>query len=1088
MEKKTKVEFEFVPLDQRLKKSLLDAQKTAEDTEKSVNKSAGAIQGLFQAIGGAVVFTKIKGFFSEAFESAKKLEASLARVESAARAMGQGTNAAKNAAMELTKDGFLNLNQAAGSLSNLMQSGLNLDQSVKFVEAAKNVSAFNNTIGNASQAVEDLTAGIIKNSAEVIENASPTLKRINQEYQALITTQGKAAAVQFLYNAMLKEGNKFAGDAVRYLDTAAAAEKRFSAATEAASAAIGKGLSPALKVLYDILGSVVTGFTTWYSNLSTGAKTIIGLTGLLLGLIPAIGAVIPILNVLGFTFAKTWTAALGPIGLIIAALGALAVAANAVYDAYKKGRGEELVEKKKSVLEEVEALALNKKNVNALNDAKKRLKEINNELSASYDGLLKKYNLENAAFETKLNFIRRIDQAEKNLGGNERIKGWSDKEVADKINELRGAQRAARTNPSRILSADDRRTMEINTNAEIDLLLNEQERRKKEPKSKAPVEGGAKGVETRFIEAQKQLLEIEKNRVFTIASISRRLNEEERARQKQNAEDDAKQAALNAIGAYRVAYAEYAEDRLMVDIENNEKAARDAVRASIEVLNAELAQAKGNEEKIAKAKEDNEARLYKIRQAYFKKNADAYASSLIDTLNTGKAMAESIAKIRSGDTGGGVAGLLSSGGKLGQDAVGQLKKYGVLSKDSFAGEIFGMAGTFGGVVGAVTSLGSAIGGLFGKSDEERAREAKEQARRDEEAKAILELQANYQKSMLALQEAAAKLPFENLQRNLRLIEIEAQQQRLSGVDEETVESQRLAKRQQTLQSTLTSESGAIGRGTLFTGQGSSPQELIAMLSGAAALKNQISPLVGLANASGSVDLWTMIQMVAAEMQRLGFTDVKAVERQNGSGTYRTLDYGRFESSISNGQIIEPTLTTDLEKLAYRAMQQAFGGQYGWKPLDPLLSEMTTDIGIADNLLSTIEQSNQVQLEIAANTKKTADNTSLQLEKDRAAAFIDIAGGGIRGFGQLLTGQYGLNTNALTLPQGLSNAILATQGMKTLEEKSFDALKSILGVNEDMRELLAEIAVNTNRAAGAEVVGSRSETELLQMLDAFKARS
>ena len=266
-DKKRRIEFELTANDAKLKASFNENKKLAKETEEQAKASVVSIQSLFQAIGGAVVFSKIKGFFNDAFEASKRLEASLARVESAARAMGQGTTAAKNAAIELTKDGFLNLNQAAGSLSNLMQSGLNLDQSVKFVEAAKNVSAFNNTIGDASQSVEDLTAGIIKNSAEVIENASPTLKLINQKYQALLTSQGKAIAVQYLYTAMLKEGNKFAGDAARYLDTAAAAEKRFKAETEAASAAIGKGLSPALKALYDGLGSVVKGFTDWYSNL-----------------------------------------------------------------------------------------------------------------------------------------------------------------------------------------------------------------------------------------------------------------------------------------------------------------------------------------------------------------------------------------------------------------------------------------------------------------------------------------------------------------------------------------------------------------------------------------------------------------------------------------------------------------------------------------------------------------------------------------------------------------------------------------------------------------------------------------------------
>lgn len=1090
-DKKRRIEFELTANDAKLKASFNENKKLAKETEEQAKASVVSIQSLFQAIGGAVVFSKIKGFFNDAFEASKRLEASLARVESAARAMGQGTTAAKNAAIELTKDGFLNLNQAAGSLSNLMQSGLNLDQSVKFVEAAKNVSAFNNTIGDASQSVEDLTAGIIKNSAEVIENASPTLKLINQKYQALLTSQGKAIAVQYLYTAMLKEGNKFAGDAARYLDTAAAAEKRFKAETEAASAAIGKGLSPALKAIYDGLGSVVKGFTDWYSNLSKGSQAIIGVTGLLLGFIPAVGALIPVLNALGFTFAKTWTAALGPIGLIIAALGLLAVAANAVYDVYKKGRGETLLDQRKAIMDEVNALALNKKNVNELNEAKARLKAINKEISDSYDSLLKKYNLENAAYATKLHFIQQIDTAERNLGGRDRIAGMSDRELSDRITELRRSQREVAARPSSVLSARDRREMDVNTRAEIDTLLNEQERRRRNPTAPKPADPvELKGTEARFIEAQKQLLEIEKNRIYTIANIKKGISKEERDRQKQNAEDDAKQQALNAIGQYRVAWAEYTEEKLIAEIENNNKAGRDAVRASIEVLNAELNQAGKNEAAIAKAKEANELRLYKIRDAYAKKNIEAYAKSFSETLNTAKGVADSVAKVRSGDVGGGVAGILSGSGSLGESAANKLKDFGILSKDSKLGSVFGSLGMAGQVFGSLMSLGSAIGGLFGKSDAQRAQEAAEQKQRDDEAKVLLEASANYQKSMLALQEAQAKLPFENMSRELRLIDIKAQQQSLAGVAPDVVEKERLQARLKVSLGTLSGQSSVISQGRLFQGTGASPEELIKMLNLAGAQSPSIDVLSGLLSSAATASSMTggpaisFLEGIAGQIagQRGSAPDAAVDEAQNAvqEALQKLYEYRNWSQGGSNQ--VERLMRADYFNKV--AVDRLTINQSGFQAVQ---SEFRSDVSVADNLLSVIEQSNQVQLEIAANTKKTAENTSLQGQREMM--FLDIAGGGLRGFGQLLRANYSINTSALGLPSGVSNTILASQAAKTVEEKSLDRLTEILNVNKDMARFLGDIAVNIGRmSGGSNVAGTQSEFEQLKILEGYENRS
>lgn len=632
------------------------------------------------------------------------------------------------------------------------------------------------------------------------------------------------------------------------------------------------------------------------------------------------------------------------------------------------------------------------------------------------------------------------------------------------------------------------------------------------PKPVAATGGGEAGPEAqineqRFIQTRGRLIQIENDRIDTRRKIKAGQDfedlSEEKKRQLLNADKEAKILAENEINNLTSNYAQFVEDKWLMEYNFINQQTNAATRASEELFEAKMKLAQQEHEKriangkdeteseaqmeaeIESAKESNESRLNKIRLQNIILQAKATTDSFNQTMNAAASIAKATQQIRSGDIAGGTSSIFGGAAGLGKGLSG----LGIIEGGGKAAKVLEGFGIAGQVVGAVTGLGTAISGLFGKSDTERQKEAQEQKQRDEEARSILELQANYQKSMLALQEAAAKLPFENLTRQLRLIDIEAQKQTIAGGDTTAIETKRLEDRLNVIQGTLTSQSKTISGGSLFTDVGSTPDELIKFLSDVAAMKNELGPLMSLAGASGSVPLRAMIDMQVQELNRLGYnTQVTATGR-----TYdirEGVDFQRqrrdagldYDASVANIQL------TDREKLINAAIQQGIGGQYGWNPLNNLMSEVGIDVGVAENLLSVIEQSNSTQLEIAANTKKTAANTSLQLEKDRNASFIDIAGGGIRGFGQLLTGQYGLNTNALTLPQGLSNAILATQGMKTLEEKSFDALKSILGVNEDMRELLAEIAVNTNRAAGAEVIGSRSETELLQMLDAFKARS
>lgn len=235
-------------------KSLDNVDKKVKQTESSAKNLGSALMGALASAGAAT-------FFKSTIDQANKLEASINRVESAARAFGQSSAKAKQAAQDLASDGFLSLNQSASALSNLMATGLNVDQSKKFITAAKDISAFGNTVGDAAGSIESGIKGILTGSSELVENMSPAMKTLSMKFTEQKNSVGPAIATQNLYNGVLKLGTQFAGDAAKYLQTTAAAQQALTASTEKASAAIGKSLQPALVAVMSVLKGIIDGFT-----------------------------------------------------------------------------------------------------------------------------------------------------------------------------------------------------------------------------------------------------------------------------------------------------------------------------------------------------------------------------------------------------------------------------------------------------------------------------------------------------------------------------------------------------------------------------------------------------------------------------------------------------------------------------------------------------------------------------------------------------------------------------------------------------------------------------------------------------------
>jgi len=1130
MQKKTKVEFEFVPLDERLKASLRETQKVAEDTEKAANKSVVSIGQIASAIVGAGALQKIKGFFNEAFEASNRLEASMMRVNALARVTGQDAAKAQAAVVAESKRGILSLTENAQAFADAMSLGLSVDQAREFITALEDIASVQRTMGTTAEAVTSGIAGLVSGSTERVENIGNSVKKLNMQFTANKNTMGEAAAIQQLYNGVIKEGAKFQGDAARQADTAAGAQKRYNAAIDEAKAAIGEGLKPAYKALYEALIPVIEAFTNWFSGLGESTKLVVSLGTAVAMMVPAIAAIIPLLGALSL--------AMGPVTMIAAAVAGVTGLLAMAMESARKANTTPLANEYNSLV------AKQQENARLLTEKEKERLSYLEKLIDKNGGVLARMQMQNQTLQQQEQYLRQINALEEQrtkmssevreklkkatredlenirkmykeeertapkrtagemlagrASGLERGELGLAREDTYYYGDLAISEKASEARIAEIESANraavkERRSLEALNRLgispellkksgadilkEIETIIGEASKVAKNPAKyfglalREELREIAQGYYSFVSQTQGQIRKLEAEAKTSVTAARRAQLTEAAAGLRQQIEEAnrvRKQQEQQAISQRRQQLAEYIEDQVTAEKIRN---AQDFTNARIALeerkkFDVEYAKEAAREKLTVEEKfQKDVARLSGARRAKdLKADLDAYSR----TLSGADQITKGIANIGSAqDLGAALRGFGGIGSGLGA------------MKDLFPALSF--MGPVGAGLGAAGSLIGTLSSLFGKSDEERAREAEAQKRRDEEAKALLQLQANYQKNMLALQEAQAKLPFENLTRNLRLIDIKAQQQRVAGVDEASIERERLASRQGAIQTVLQAEAGTIGQGALFSGVQATPEGLTqflkeragqsAAVGQAMALANQIQNLPGMSSAGAR----GYIQEILRQLDGL--------QGQIPPELYSAIR-GPLDRAIQSFNTLEAQ-TYDLNKMTVSSVDTGiFLGD-----ANRLASEIARDTTTAENLLSVIEQSNQVQLEIAANTKRTADNTQ-KLEGMREQMFLDIAGGGLRGFGNLLRGNYGLNTASLTVPQGIQSAILATQMAKSFEESSLDKLIELLSVNKDMAKFLGEIAVNTGRMAngGANITGTPTEFDNLATLEKYASRS
>jgi hypothetical protein len=496
--------------------------------------------------------------------------------------------------------------------------------------------------------------------------------------------------------------------------------------------------------------------------------------------------------------------------------------------------------------------------------------------------------------------------------------------------------------------------------------------------------------------------------------------------------------------------AEYTEEKYMAEAEALKQQYNQQIGNVYELVNAK---------KISES--EAEEKLTKIRQANAKKESDLRAKSLSETLTGADNIVKSLGAIGQATTAGGgisgVGGLLGGIGGL----QGAFKKGGLFGENSTLGGLTGALGTVAPFVAVGGSIVSGISSLFSKSQEELQKEAAETERRHQEALKILQLQEDHSRNLLALAEAEAKTPFENLQRNLRLIDIQASREQLGGASKDVVDRNRLTARQSAYQQILSEQGGKIAEGQLFGDVQSTPESLVDFLNKRASEATAIAQFNALIQSTAEPDMSfgrmeamlgiakTYNGLIPAALYSTGIAGLERVVRylHPKSETDRA-DTRQWNESDTQFRERQASVFGNV----LSALSSARSGAAG------LVSEISIDTSRADSIVSVLQDSLQNQQEIKDFTGQTAANTAklTQLD-DRKFSYLDL------GQKRVISKGFNVSVDRLKLPDAVSSTVLSASSTSAPSD-TLSAFRRMIDLAEEANDYLAMIAANTDSKA------------------------
>tara|TARA_Y100000034_G_scaffold136131_1_gene210977 strand:+ start:83 stop:4081 length:3999 start_codon:yes stop_codon:yes gene_type:complete len=283
---------------------------------------------------------------SSTVKAAIEVENALLGLSAVAGNLSASVSGAKQAAVELAKDGLIAVSDAAAGLKNLLAWGATLDESVAVMLRFKDAAAFNRqgmlTMG---QAVVGATEGVKNFLSRMVDNVGITrnLNEMLKEYARSIgTTIGKLDEVQRrqgILNGIMKDGALFTGNAALAMETLSGQSSRLTAQIFMAKAAIGDTLTPAIRAFNEVMASAIKRLQDYFAAhklelIETFRRALIALKpellllkALLLAVVKALQLVVENLDVLATVLSVYVIVKLGS---LVVKLYAAVVASNAL--------------------------------------------------------------------------------------------------------------------------------------------------------------------------------------------------------------------------------------------------------------------------------------------------------------------------------------------------------------------------------------------------------------------------------------------------------------------------------------------------------------------------------------------------------------------------------------------------------------------------------------------------------------------------------------------------------------------------------------------------------------------------------------
>jgi hypothetical protein len=258
-------------------------KKPVEDSLNSIDKKAEKVgssiasylKAGFLAVASGFVVGKIKDAFLNLTNAAKDFETQMIALRSTAQNTGQDFEVLKQDVLEFSRDGVVGIGNATTAMQLLLSNfkAVSKEKLLDFSQSVKQLAALENVVGSTGQAFQDSIKGIITNSAELIENASPRFRTIARNVGGISDITTNAAKQQQFFNAVIAEGAKVQDGYNEFLESAAGSSARLDSEWQKLKITLGQFLLPlfaaatnALTGLVRVIGEAIESLQEFFKS------------------------------------------------------------------------------------------------------------------------------------------------------------------------------------------------------------------------------------------------------------------------------------------------------------------------------------------------------------------------------------------------------------------------------------------------------------------------------------------------------------------------------------------------------------------------------------------------------------------------------------------------------------------------------------------------------------------------------------------------------------------------------------------------------------------------------------------------------